>query len=77
MTATLSGKIQNQQIILDSPIPQEYNGAAVSIRVSKNQAEMSVEERIKALEALCGRGGRVFPDDATAYIREMRDNDRF
>ena len=44
--------------------------------ISLGDEDMTVEERINALKALSGKGGRCFPVDATAYIRSLRDNDR-
>ena len=75
MTA-LSGKICGQTVVLDGEVPERYEGAAVQVYLHE-PAKMSVEERIAALDALCGKGGKCFPEDATAFIRSMRDNDRF
>lgn len=76
MLATLNGTIRGQTVVLDREIPAEYDGAEVRVYVREPE-EMTAEERIAALTALRGKGGRCFPDDATAFIRSMRDNDRF
>ena len=76
MVAALNGTIRGQTVVLDGEVPSKYDGAEVRVYVSEPE-DMTVEERIAALDALCGKGGKCFPEDATAYIRSMRDNDCF
>ena len=74
--AELTGTIRGQTVVLDREVPEKYDGAEVKVYV-RDAAEMTVEERIAELTALRGKGGKCFPEDATAFIRSMRDNDRF
>ncbi len=75
MIAALNGTIHGQTVVLDHTIPQEYDGASVSVYIDV-PSEMSKEERIAALKILSGRNGRIFPSDVNSYIRSIRDDNR-